>query len=538
MGSGAASRSTAARVAAPTLGVLTLAIMNITAVVSLRGLPAEAEYGLTSIFYYTFAAVFFLIPVALVAAELATGWPEKGGVFRWVGEAFGPRWGFLAIFLVWMQSTIWFPTVLTYGAVSLAFVGPNQTWDKALSSNKFYTVLIVLGLYWAATLVTMRGLKASSTIAKWGGLIGTIIPAGLLIVLGATYLAEGRPVQIQMGWDKVIPDFSKFSNLVLAASIFLFYSGMEMNAIHVKDVQNPKKNYPLAILMASVATVVVFVLGTLAISLIIPRTQINLTQSLLVSYRDFFKAFGAPWLSSVVAVALFLGVLGSVTVWVSGPSAALGAVGRAGYLPPFFQRVNKHGAPSHILIAQGMLVTFLALMFVILPSVQAAYQILSQLTSTLYLIMYIMMFSAAIYLRYSEPNTPRAYRVPGGDAGMWVIGGAGLIGALIAFVLSFIPPSQIKVGSPLTYVLILIAGNVLFVAVPLAIYARRKASWRTAVGSADFAPFNWEKRGGLGHPGAPSLDEEAEAEKKETPLPPKPPDRYGPDVERGPYGDH
>ena len=67
------------------LGITTLVIMNIVAVVSLRGLPSEAEYGLSSIFYYIFAAIFFLIPVSLVAAELATGWSEKGGVFRWVG---------------------------------------------------------------------------------------------------------------------------------------------------------------------------------------------------------------------------------------------------------------------------------------------------------------------------------------------------------------------------------------------------------------------------------------------------------------------
>ncbi|XXF75055.1 amino acid permease [Myxococcaceae bacterium GXIMD 01537] len=521
----------------PALGVLTLAILNITAVVSLRGLSAEAEYGLTSIFYYTFAALFFLVPVSLVAAELATGWPEKGGVFRWVGEAFGPRWGFLAIFLVWVESTIWFPTVLTYGAVSLAFVGPNQTWDMALAGNKFYTILIVLGLYWAATFVTMRGLKASATISKWGGLIGTIIPAGLLIVLGLTYLFQGKPLHIQLGWDKVLPDFSKFSNLVLAASIFLFYAGMEMNAIHVKDAKNPSRTYPLAILIASVTTVAVFVLGTLAISFIIPKTQINLTQSLLVSYRDFFKAFGMDWLSPVIAACLFLGVLGSVTVWVSGPSAALGVVGRAGYLPPFFQRVNRHGASSHILIVQGLIVTFLALMFVILPSVQAAYQILSQLTTTLYLIMYMLMFAAAIYLRYSEPNTPRSYRVPGGEAGMWVIGGAGLLGSLIAFVLSFIPPSQIKVGSPLTYVLILLAGNVLFIVAPLVLYARRKAHWRTAAGAADMAPFNWEKAHGPARPGhAP--EEGNGAEHPEYPQARR--DTYGHPADSGqhPHGDH
>ena len=81
------------------LGVFTLAIMNVTAVVSLRGLPAEAEYGLSSAFYYLFAAIVFLIPTSLVAAELAAMFQDKqGGVFRWVGEAYGKKFGFLAIF--------------------------------------------------------------------------------------------------------------------------------------------------------------------------------------------------------------------------------------------------------------------------------------------------------------------------------------------------------------------------------------------------------------------------------------------------------
>lgn len=90
------------------LGVITLAIMNVAAVVSLRGLPAEAVYGLSSAFYYLFAAIVFLVPTALVAAELAAMFAQKeGGVFRWVGEAYGKRFGFLAIFLQWIESTIW-----------------------------------------------------------------------------------------------------------------------------------------------------------------------------------------------------------------------------------------------------------------------------------------------------------------------------------------------------------------------------------------------------------------------------------------------
>ena len=271
------------------ISVFTLAIMNIVAVVSLRGLPSEAEYGLSSIFYYLFAAVVFLIPVSLVAAELATGWPEKGGVFRWVGEAFGPRWAFVAMFMLWIEVTVWFPTGLTFAAVSLAFTGPNQHWDQALSANNMFVLAIILSIYWLATFIAFRGVGAFATVSKWGGIVGTIIPAIVLIVLGFAYLLSGGHSQINLVWKDVIPDFTNFNNVVLAAGIFLFYAGMEMNAIHVKDVSNPTRNFPIAILISSIGTVAIFVLGTLAIAFIIPHASINLTQSLLVAYFDMFK---------------------------------------------------------------------------------------------------------------------------------------------------------------------------------------------------------------------------------------------------------
>ena len=482
------------------IGILTLAIMNVVAVVSLRGLPAEAEYGLSSIFYYLFAAVVFLIPVSLVAAELATGWPEKGGVFRWVGEAFGPRIAFLAMFMLWIEVTVWFPTALTFGAVSLAFIGPDQKWDQALSANNMFVLAIVLAIYWLATFIAFRGVEAFAKVSKWGGIIGTIIPAAILIVLGFAYLFGGGAPQIQLSWHDVLPDFTNFNNVVLAASIFLFYAGMEMNAIHVKDVDNPTRNYPIAILIAALGTVAIFVLGTLAIAFIIPHSAINLTQSLLVAYGDMFRWAGLGWLAPVVAIALAIGVLAGVVTWVAGPSSGLLTVAKAGYLPRFWQKTNKHGMATHILLVQAILVSALSIMFVVLPSVQAAYQILSQLTVILYLVMYLLMFAAAIYLRYSQPNRPRPYRIPGGDAGMWLIGGLGFLGSLLAFVLSFIPPSQISVGSPATYVEILIGLTVLFVIMPFVIYAVRKPHWRDP--ETDFAPFTWEAEGV--HPGVPN----------------------------------
>lgn len=473
------------------LSVMTLAIMNITAVVSLRGLPSEAVYGLSSAFYYLFAAIVFLIPTAMVAAELAAMFSDKqGGVFRWVGEAMGARTGFVAIWLQWIESTIWYPTVLTFGAVSIAFIGMNETHDMAVASNKMFTLVVVLVIYWVATLISLKGLGWVGKVAKVGGLVGTIIPAALLIVLGAIYLSTGGVNQMDMS-QSFFPDLSKLDNLVLASGIFLFYAGMEMMGIHVMDVKNPTKNYPKAIFIGSLATVSIFILGTFALGVIIPTKDINLTQSLLVGFDGFFKYLGMSWASPIIAVALMFGVLAGVLTWVAGPSKGIFTVGKAGYLPPFFQKTNKIGVQRNILLVQGGIVTVLSLLFVVMPSVQSFYQILSQLTVLLYLIMYLLMFASAIVLRYKMPAALRPFRIGKGNMLMWVVGGLGFCGSLLAFVLSFIPPSQINTGSNTVWFSVLIIGCIVVVGAPFIIYASRKKSWQDT--TQEFQPFHWEK---------------------------------------------
>lgn len=486
------------------LGFFTLAIMNVTAVVSLRGLPAEAEYGVSSAFYYLFAAIVFLIPTALVAAELAAMFQDKqGGVFRWVGEAYGKKLGFLAIWLQWIESTIWYPTVLTFGAVSIAFIGMDHSADMAMASNKFYTLIVVLVIYWLATFISLKGLSWVGKVAKVGGMVGTIIPAALLIILAIVYLATGGHSNMDFHGD-FFPDFTKFDNLVLAASIFLFYAGMEMGGIHVKDVSNPTKNYPKAVFIGSFITVVIFVLGTFALGVIIPEKDINLTQSLLVGFDNYFRYIHSTWLSPIIAIALAFGVLAGVLTWVAGPSKGIFAVGKAGYLPPFFQKTNKIGVQKNILYIQGLCVTLLSLLFVVMPSVQSFYQILSQLTVLLYLIMYMLMFSGAIYLRYNMKKAPRPFRIGSkGNGLMWLIGGLGFCGSLLAFVLSFIPPSQISTGSNVVWFAVLIIGTIVVVVAPFIIYHARKASWVDP--HTEFEPFHWEEAKTVAQPTATSV---------------------------------
>jgi len=474
------------------ISMLAFAVMNVTTIISLRGLPSMAEYGLTSIFYYVFAAVVFLIPTALVSAELASAFPNQGGVFRWVGEAFGPRWGFAAIYYQWQAIVIWFPTVLIFAAAALAYIWWPLSFDQALANNKLYTILVLLAVYWAVTIFTFRGIKASSQLSFLGGLCGTIIPGSLLIILGVVYVLMGKPIALNLH-SSLLPDFSHFQNLVLGIGVFLYFAGMEMQAVHVQNLKNPARDYPLSVLIATVIVVVLFILGTLAVSLVILPKDIDLNQSLLAAYRDLWAAVGAPWLGNAMAALMVLGVLGQVSVIVAGPSMGILAVGKAGYLPHILQRTNANGIPVTILIIQGGLVTLLCAAFTVLPSVQSAYQILSQMATVIYLFMYLLMYIAAIRLRYTQPNKFRSFKIPGGMAGIWAVGIVGLAAAVLAIIISFIPPSQISTGSPAVYIGFLLVGCAIFAGIPFIVYATHKKTWKAP--DSDFEPFDWELEG-------------------------------------------
>lgn len=475
-----------------TLTMWAMTILIVTNIVSMRGLASQAEYGYTSIFYYVFAALVFLVPYALVCAELASTWTKSGGLFRWCSEAFGPKLGWAAMYYDWQMVVIWFPAVLMFGAVTLAYIFWPETFDATLSKNVIYTLIVVLAIYWFSTLNTFRGTAYANKLSTLGGLFGTIIPAAVLIVMGIVYVCLGNHIFIdahQPFW----PDFSKFGTIVLAASIFLFYAGMEMQAVHVSSMNDPARSFPKSVFFAVVMILVVFVGGTLAIGFVIPQKDINLLASLLVAYNHLFASIHCEWLGHIIAVFLTFGVIGQVSCVIAAPSAGILSVGKAGYLPRSLQKTNKNGIQVPILLVQGIMVSILALVLVVLPSVQSAYQLLSQMSTIIYLTMVFIIYFAFIRLRRTEPNVKRGFRVPGGEFGKWLVTIVGVLGAAVAMVLSFVPPTQINTGSPVTYVVILVIGSALFIVVPFIVYAKRKSDWRDP--GTDFEPFDWEIEG-------------------------------------------
>lgn len=455
------------------LSVFTLAMINVAAVGSVKNWPVIAEYGFSSIFYLLLAALIFFLPVSLVAAELATGWPKIGGVFVWVKEAFGHRTGFLAIWLLWIENAIWYPTILSFLAATITYM-----FNPALLHNTFYTLSVILGAFWVATLANLFGMKISSWISTLGAILGAFIPGGLIIILGFIWYFEGMPREISMNWDSLIPNMGSIDQLVFFTGVLLSLCGMEMSAIHARDVRHPQKDYPKAILLSAILIIGLSILGVLSIAMIIPQKEISLVAGSMQAFSHFVNAYGLNWLTPYIAGLIAIGAFGSLSTWVIGPTKGLLAAARSGDLPPFFRTVNKNGVPGRILVVQAIIVSGLSLLFAYMPSVSSAFWILSAIVAQLYLVMYILLFAAAIKLRYKKPLVERSYRIPGGKAGIWIFSGMGILSSAFALIIGFFPPAQINTGSIGFYVTFLFLGVVIACFAPSVILLFQKPDWK------------------------------------------------------------
>ncbi|MCO5246451.1 MAG: APC family permease [Anaerolineae bacterium] len=446
----------------------TMAILTATAVASVRGLPAMAVYGWGSIGLYIIPAILFMVPIALVAAELASGW--KGGVFVWVKEAYGDRIGFSAIWQQWIQNVVWYPAQLAFFASALAYV-----FDPALANNGVFTGAVILVVYWLSTLIAFRGVEAFAAVGSKGFIAGTIIPAAGLVIFALLFMMKGGQSDLTpVSQAQFLPTFTGIASIVLIVSNFLSYAGMEMNAVHVNEMDNPAKNFPKAIGLATIVILLVFIFPTLAISVGVPSSSINLTQGVLQAFDVFFSYLGIPWGTTVMALLIVVGILASVVTWIPGPSRGLLLVGKEGYLPVALQKTNKQGMQVNIMIVQGIIVTVLALLFALSSSVQSVFWIFSAMAVQLYLIMYMIMFLAAMRLRKTKPDVERGFKTPA----MSLVGWVGFFASLAAFLIGFVEPSGNSFPQ-MTYTLILVVGIIVLGCGPFILYSLRKPSWRT-----------------------------------------------------------
>ena len=342
-------------------------MINVIAVDSLRNLSIGAEYEVSLIFFYLVALIGFFIPVVIVAAELASGWPKIGGLYVWIREAFGERWGLAVIWLQWIYNVVWFPTILAFIAATLAFL-----INPELANHKAYMFVTVLSIFWGATLINCFGMKISGVVSTFGAIVGTLLPMFVIIVLGGIWLTTNHATAVSFSWDNLLPKLNDANDLAFFVAMLFGLLGMEMSAVHAEDVKNPRKNYPRALLISSIIIFFTLVGASLAITLVIPHDKLSLVTGLSDAFHVFFTQFGLAWMEPLITIAIIIGAICSVSAWIIGPAKGLLAAAEDGSLPKVFRYTTSKGAPVYLLLMQGILFTILSSIILLMPNIDSS----------------------------------------------------------------------------------------------------------------------------------------------------------------------
>lgn len=444
--------------------------MTASMVMAVYEYPTFATSKLHLVFYLLLGGFLWFIPVALCAAEMATvdGW-EKGGVFTWTGKNLGKKYGFANLFFEFFEITVGFVTMIYFilGALSYVFDWP------ALNSNPMVKFIGVLVIFWILALSQFGGTKYTAKIAKIGFIVGILLPAAILIILALVYIIQGNPIYISSK-DTFVPDFTKVNTLVVFVSFILSYMGVEASATHANEMDNPKKEYPLAMLLLVIVAIVVSTLGGLAIAAVIPQDQINLSAGVVQTFAVLLGHFTAnnTILVKIIALLLAFGVIAEVSSWVVGPTRGMIIAAEEGAIPKSWAKTNEHDVPVYLVIAQGIIVSIWdAVLTFGAGGSNLSFLAAMSLTVVIYLSGYILFFVGYIKAILGE-GLNGAYQMPGGKPVKIIVAIIGIATSIFAFFISFVPPTSIAGNAVQSheYMWMLIISYVISLILPFAIY--------------------------------------------------------------------
>ncbi len=457
------------------LSFLSIILITIVSVDSIRNLPATAIFGGQIFFFFIGACVLFLLPCAFVSAELSAheSSSKEGGIYYWLKEAFGDQAALVGIWFQWLENVIFYPAILSFVAGTMAYIfAPEKA--TALTTNKYYILTVILLIFWTLTLVNMRGIKLTTKISNLCTIFGLILPMGIIIMLGLEWIITGNTMQITLNKESLLPDFNNQNLWVSLTGIILSFSGIEIATVYVKEIDQPKRKFPTALLISTFIIATTLLLGSLAIAISVPNQEINLIAGIMQALEIFLTKHGLIQCLPIMGTMVVLGAIGSVLNWIIAPTTGLHMAAMDGLMPKAFKSVNKYQAPAPLLLLQAILTSILTIVYLLLPSINGAYWLLTVLASQIYMFMYIMMFVAAIKLRKSYKASDNHFTIGKSNKSTYLVAFTGIIGCVITIISGFIPPESMNIGSSFYYEGLLISGLIILSLPPFIINKLRK----------------------------------------------------------------
>jgi glutamate:GABA antiporter len=428
-----------------TLGLRDLILFYVATTFSVRWVATAAAAGPSAVVVWLIAAAAFFVPLALAVLELASRYPEEGGVYAWARRAFGGFAGFLTGWSYWASNLPYIPSLLYFAAANALYIGKGVDggggagrWQHLANDRGYFLAVSVAGLALAVA-ANLIGLERGKWLIHVGAL-GQWIPGLLVVGLGlAAWLRFGSATSFT---PATLAPRAGLGEVIFWSTIAFAFGGVESGSNLGDEIRDARRTVPRAVLLGGAAIASVYVLGTVCLLLALPAGEVSGLQGILQAIARAAGRVGIPGITPAAALLVTAGALGSAAAWFAATARLPFVAGLDRYLPAAFARVHPRlGVPHVALLVQGAV----ALVFVVLgqagTTVQGAYEALVSMGIITYFIPFLFLFAAAIRLG-REPAGPEVVRAPGGRAVSVASACVGFATTAASIVFACIPPAD------------------------------------------------------------------------------------------------
>jgi amino acid transporter len=222
-----------------------------------------------AILLFLLTPLFFSIPNMLMVREMQSMMPIEGGYYHWLKKAFGPFVGFMGGWMNWVVAWVDVSIYPVLAAYYLGYFIPalreGATIGGVFISSTWLSFLVAIVLIWSVSYLNVRGARLSGLTTDWLGIV-MMIPLVLMSILGIiSWIKSGVTIHLPFlpGGEPV-----NFSNLMGALSTGIFvamwnFMGWELPTAAGDEIVNPKKTYPLAMVLVLIATIATYSIPTI-----------------------------------------------------------------------------------------------------------------------------------------------------------------------------------------------------------------------------------------------------------------------------------
>ena len=408
--------------------------------------PAAA-IGNQQFFWWIFLIITFLLPYGMVVAELGTTYDSEGGIYDWVRDALGDKWGARISWYYWINFPLWIASLATLFPPILGMV-----FGIDIEANLLVTLVIELAFVWIVVFMSFSKVSDSEWILN-GGAVLKVLVAVSVGVLGIWFAVQNGFAS-DMAPATFLPDLTNTAALGYLSIIIFNFMGFEVVCTFAKDMENPARDIPKAIIVGGLSIAVIYLFAGFGIGAAVPADSIDPDYGMIYAVQTMV---GDSMIFKVICIAFLITLFANMAAWSFGVNSVARYAAEHGNMPKVFAHENpKTGMPTGAAVVNGI-VASAVLLIQLIPDESISQGLFWTLfaTSVVFLLLtYIPMFPAFIKLRQVDANRPRVYRFPFQGTAMKVILAIPMIELVLAIVATIVPLSGDEVADKVPMLII------------------------------------------------------------------------------------